>query len=61
MSGWEAVAFDTKSTPPNPSLAGKVHVKLTVGDVRVVVSIQTDAGMPADANAEVQVGAVCAA
>jgi hypothetical protein len=60
IDGWSAVAFDTKSTPPSPALADKVHVRLTVGDARVVAAIQTDAGMPVSAFARVQVGAVCA-
>jgi hypothetical protein len=60
IGGWQAIAFDTLNQPPNPELAAKIHVELTVGDVRVVASIRTDKGMPDSAFPEVQVGAVCA-
>jgi hypothetical protein len=61
IDGWSAITFGTKdtTTPPDPTLAGKVHVSLTVGDVRVVASVRTDASMPAGAIPKVQVGAVC--
>jgi len=60
VGGWQAIAFDTLNQPPNPELAAKVHVELTVGDARVVASVKTDKGMPQSAFPEVQVGAVCA-
>jgi hypothetical protein len=60
VGGWQAIAFDTLNQPPNPELAAKVNVELTVGDARVVASVRTDKGMPQFAFPEVQVGAVCA-
>jgi hypothetical protein len=60
VGGWQAIAFDTLNVPPDPELAAKVHVELTVGDARVVASVRTAAGMPQSAFPEVQVGAVCA-
>ena len=46
--------------PPDPALANKVHVALTIAKGKVLAAIQTDAGMPPAAQAELQVGAVCA-
>ena len=45
---------------PKPALQSKVHPTLAMGDGRMVVSIKTDAGVPAAAFPEVQVGALCA-
>jgi hypothetical protein len=61
IGGWSAITFGTKdtTTPPDPALASKVHLQLTIGDVRVVASVRTDASMPAGAIPKVQVGAVC--
>lgn len=58
IGSWHAVVFGSTSAP-DPALADKVHVGLTVANGKVGASIQTDAGMPAGAQAEVQVGAVC--
>ena len=51
IGGWSAITFGTKdtTTPPDPALASKVHLQLTIGDVRVVASVRTDASMPAGA------------
>jgi hypothetical protein len=59
LGGWQATAFRSADAP-DPALAAKVHVSLTVGDGRVAVSIQTDAGISDAAFPEVQVGATCA-
>jgi hypothetical protein len=59
VSGWQATAF-ASDDPTAPALASKVHVDLRTGDGRMLVAIRTDAGLPATAKAEVQVGAVCA-
>jgi hypothetical protein len=61
IGGWSAITFGTKetTTPPNANLASKVHLQLTIGDVRVVASVRTDASMPEGAIPKVQVGAVC--
>ena len=59
LDAWHAVAFGATDAP-SPTLASKVHVTLTTSRGAVVASIQTDAGMPAIAQPEVQIGAVCA-
>jgi hypothetical protein len=59
LSGWHAVVFGTAAAP-DPALASKVHVVLTIANGKVVAAIQTDPGMPPAAHAELQLGAVCA-
>jgi hypothetical protein len=59
LSGWHAVVFGSEK-PPDPALMSKVHVTLEVAGGKVVASVQTDAGVPAAAKLQLQVGAVCA-
>jgi hypothetical protein len=61
VGGWQSTAFDTLSatSAPDPELASKIHVALTVGDARVTASIRVERGVPVTAYPEVQVGAVC--
>jgi hypothetical protein len=61
LGNWSALAFNTKG-PPDISLFNKVAVKSAVGnDAKVTGAIQTASSMPVDAEAEVQIGAVCTA
>jgi hypothetical protein len=59
LDAWHSVAFGA-SVAPNPALANKVHVTVTIAHGAVVASIHTDAGLPAVAQPQVQIGAVCA-
>jgi hypothetical protein len=59
LSGWHSVVFGSAAAP-DPLLANKVHVVLTIANGKVVAAIQTDPGMPPAAHAELQLGAVCA-
>ena len=43
-----------------PRSATKVHVSLALAGGKVVATAQTDAGVPASASPELQVGALCA-
>jgi hypothetical protein len=61
LSGWYAVVFGTTTVPKaGSSLASKVHATISTTSGKVVASVQTDAGIPAAARAELQVGALCA-
>jgi len=60
LGGWTAIDFKTGDTPPAIGLASKIHPTHTIGDVSVVASITTDAGIPLAGFPEVQVGATCA-
>ena len=59
LDGWYAVVFAT-STPPGPALGSKVRVTLVTVNDKIVATAHTEAGMPASALAQLQVGAVCA-
>ena len=60
LSGWYAVVFGTAKAP-DAALGAKVHVSLALAGGKVVATVQTDAGVPASASPELQVGALCAA
>ena len=63
VSASSAAGTRSSSAPPrrpNPSLVSKVHVVLTIANGKVLAAIQTDPGMPPSAQAELQLGAVCA-
>jgi hypothetical protein len=59
LSGWYAVVFGSAKAP-NPDLGSKVHATIAVVRGKVVASVRTDAGIPASASVQLQVGAVCA-
>jgi hypothetical protein len=63
IGGWQAIAFQpfNPAAAPDPNLAAKVHVVLTVGDTRATAAISAARGLPLIAAPQVQVGAVCAA
>jgi hypothetical protein len=62
IGGWSATAFQpyNATVSPDPALASKIHVVLTVGDTRAAAGVLTDKGLPLGTFPEVQVGAVCA-
>jgi hypothetical protein len=59
VGSWNATDFRTRKLP-DIALAGAIHVRRTVRGGSATVAIAVSETLPAGANAEVQLGVICA-